>query len=169
MTVETKLFASHFFFLCPDSEFARAFRRHLAIRFGTVLAEVGTVDQLIESAYRMYYLDLDPELNSDSTDRFLELLGPLHSLKESSYFWQKSFNVDPSGVRNALAESIFKIIDSEKGAGGCNWDDEATDLITKQRLADLQFLFEKAKKAKKNQSFSKTHSNATASDSTTKS
>lgn len=148
MTVETKLSAPHFFFLCPDSEFARAFRRHLAIRFGTVLAEVGTVDQLIESAYRMYYLDLDPELNSGSTDRFLELLGSLNSLEDSRYFWEKSFKVDPSGVRNALTESIFKIIDSQKGAGGCNLDDEASDLITKQRLADLQFLFERAKQAK---------------------
>lgn len=148
MTVETKLSAPHFFFLCPDSEFSRAFRRHLAIRFGTVLAEVGTVDQLIESALRMYYLDLDPELNSSSTDRFLELLGSLNSSKDSSYFWKKSFKVDPSGVRNALAESIFKIIDSQKGAGAFNWDDETTDLVTKQRLTDLQFLFEKAKKAK---------------------
>lgn len=148
MTVETKLSTPNFFFLCPDSEFARAFRRRLAISFGTVLAEVGTVDQLIESALRMYYLDLDPELNSGSTDRFLELLGSLNSLKDSSFFWQKSFNVDPAGVRNALAESIFTIIDSEKGAGGCNWDDESTDLITKKRLADLQFLFERAKKSK---------------------
>lgn len=148
MTVEPKNYTPHFFFLCPDSEFARALRRHLAIGLGTVLAEVGTVDQLIECAYQKHFLDLDPELNSGTKDRFLELLISLNTPDDSSHFWQKSFIVDPAGVKNALAESIFKIMDIEKGAGDCDWVSEATDVITHQRLADLQFLFERAKKAK---------------------
>lgn len=148
MTFETNYSAPHFFFLCPDSEFTRALRRHLAISFGTVLAEVGTVDQLIECAYQKHFLNLDPELNSGPIDRFFELLSSLNTSDDSKYFWQKSFNVDPVGVKNALAESIFKILDTEKGAGSCVWGNEAKDLITKQRLVDLQLLFERSEKAK---------------------
>lgn len=148
MINKTKQSSPHFFFLCPDPEFARALRQYLVTNTGTVFAEVGTIDQLIELAYQKYLLDLDPELNTNSLDRFTECLTSLVDPKTSDYFWSNSFAVDPQGVSNNLADSILKLLNVEFGGRISDWTLRSKESAINSRLADLQVIFNCAKRSR---------------------